>query len=139
MRDARVGAAAVLRWTMGLHEIALGIPGTLAVGWQTSRYCFEPAGCRIRLNRRLTMATSKGGVVTNRHFVYSLLAGAILLTFSPKMATAQRFVPGEDSEFPIVQFPDSLYSLNDRCIVRLRKLSLRMPAVYVNGLPIAFC
>ena len=77
--------------------------------------------------------------MTSRTILLCILAGASLLTLLAPSASAQRFVPGEEEEFPIVQYPDSLYSLNDRCIVRLRKLNLRMPATYVNGLPIGFC
>lgn len=57
----------------------------------------------------------------------------------PSAGVAQRFITTDDAEFPRVQYADSLYSLNDQCIVRLRKLSLRIPPVYVNGLPIGFC
>ena len=68
-----------------------------------------------------------------------LVAGAMMVSLLPTSSTAQRLVQGEEEEFPVLQFADSLYSLNDRCIVRLRKLNARMPAVYVNGLPIGFC
>jgi len=77
--------------------------------------------------------------VKNRSLALSALASAFVFSLLPAPSVAQRFVAGEEEEFPIVQYPDSLYSLNDRCIVRLRKLSLRMPAAYVNGLPIGFC
>lgn len=52
---------------------------------------------------------------------------------------AQRYVPTEDPEFPRVQYADSTLSVNDRCIVRLRKLSPKIQAIYVNGRPIGFC
>jgi len=76
-----------------------------------------------------------------RRFAGILVAGPIaaVLTLAAAPLPAQHLVPGEDPEFPRIQFPDSLYSLNDRCIVRLRKLSVRLPAAYVNGLPIGFC
>lgn len=77
--------------------------------------------------------------MTNQQIAVYMMAGAILLSLRATPATAQRYVEGEEPGFPVVQYTDSLYSLNDRCIVRLRKLSLRMPATYVNGLPIGFC
>jgi len=52
---------------------------------------------------------------------------------------AQHYVDSSDPAFPRIQYADSLVSVNDRCIVRLRKLSPKIPAVYVNGRPIGSC
>lgn len=43
------------------------------------------------------------------------------------------------AELPKIRFGDGLISVNDRCPVAKRKLSVRFPPVYVNGLPIGFC
>lgn len=80
--------------------------------------------------------------MTNRNlasWIGCIAVATGLLALLPTTATTQRLVQGEEEEFPHVQYADSLYSLNDRCIVRLRKLSVRIPAAYVNGLPIGFC
>ena len=52
---------------------------------------------------------------------------------------AQQYVESEDPAFPRIRYEDSLVSMNDRCIVRLRKLSPKIQPVYVNGRPIGFC
>jgi hypothetical protein len=44
-----------------------------------------------------------------------------------------------DSPFPKIRFTDGLVSVNDRCPVAKRKLSVNFPPVYVNGQPIGFC
>ena len=44
-----------------------------------------------------------------------------------------------DSLFPRIRFGDDQVSLNDRCPVRLAKLNLRLPPIYVNGRPVGFC
>jgi hypothetical protein len=44
-----------------------------------------------------------------------------------------------DSPFPKIRFADGLVSMNDRCPVTKRKLSIHFPPVYVNGQPIGFC
>jgi hypothetical protein len=44
-----------------------------------------------------------------------------------------------DSPFPKIRFADGLVSVNDRCPVTKRKLSVHFPPVYVNGQPIGFC
>ena len=43
------------------------------------------------------------------------------------------------AELPRIRFGDGLVSANDRCPITKRKLSVRFPPVYVNGLPIGFC
>ncbi len=70
-----------------------------------------------------------------------LVIAALAAFTLPSSSAAQRYITsaGEDPEYWRIQYADSLYSLNDQCIVRLRKLSLRIPPVYVNGLPIGFC
>jgi len=54
-------------------------------------------------------------------------------------AHGQRYVEGDDPEFPRVVQPDSLVTLNDRCIVRKKKLETSIRPVYVNLHPIGFC
>jgi hypothetical protein len=54
-------------------------------------------------------------------------------------ATAQRYVPMKDADFPKLKYADSLVSGNDRCIVSQAKLNPRMAPLYVNGVPIGFC
>ena len=44
-----------------------------------------------------------------------------------------------DTPFPKIRFGDGLVSVNDRCPVTKRKLSVNWPPVYVNGQPIGFC
>lgn len=44
-----------------------------------------------------------------------------------------------ESAFPKIRFADGLVSVNDRCPVTKRKLSVHFPPVYVNGQPIGFC
>ena len=68
-----------------------------------------------------------------------LTMAAFAVLTVPVAGSAQRFVGEEDATYRYVQYADSLYSLNDRCIVRMRPLSLSLPPVYVNGLPIGFC
>ena len=46
---------------------------------------------------------------------------------------------GETDSLPRLRFLDGQVSLNDRCPIRGGKLNRRVPAVYVNGLPIGFC
>ena len=54
-------------------------------------------------------------------------------------ARAQRYVRGEEREFPKIKYADSLESLNDRCVVKKNKLNLKVRPVYVNWRPIGFC
>ena len=54
-------------------------------------------------------------------------------------ASAQRYVPTKDPDFPRIKYADSLVSPNDRCIVSLAKLNPKMAPLYVNGVPIGFC
>lgn len=44
-----------------------------------------------------------------------------------------------ESAFPRVRFADGMISVNDRCPITKRKLSIHFPPVYVNGQPIGFC
>lgn len=46
---------------------------------------------------------------------------------------------GADVPFPRIQYFDGTISVNDRCAVSREKLHLRVPPVYVNGLPVGFC
>jgi hypothetical protein len=68
-----------------------------------------------------------------------LAAAASLVALSAPAARAQRYVATADTSFPRVRYADSLESVNDRCIVRMTKLSRSMRPVYVNGWPIGFC
>lgn len=54
------------------------------------------------------------------------------------MGAMARYVDGSDS-LPRIQYANGLVTLNDRCMVRQKKLSLRLPPVYVNGEPVGFC
>ena len=53
--------------------------------------------------------------------------------YEPLASTA----PGDT--FPRLRYADEAVSLNDRCPVRKSKLNKRLPAIYVNGMPIGFC
>ncbi len=70
------------------------------------------------------------------HVRGALFATAVLFAMP---LGAQHYVGSSDPGFPRVQYADSSASVNDRCIVRLRKLSPKLPAIYVNGRPIGFC
>ena len=67
-----------------------------------------------------------------------LLSGAAFL-LGPAFAAAQRYVATSDSLHPRIKYADSLTSANDRCMVALGKLNLRVRPVYVNGVPMGFC
>ena len=47
----------------------------------------------------------------------------------------------EDSaaEFPRLRYSDGQVSLNDRCMVRHARLSLKLSPTYVNGRAVGFC
>jgi hypothetical protein len=55
----------------------------------------------------------------------------------PPIGTIEAVDP--DSAFPRLKFADGLVSINERCPVTKRKLSVHFPPVYVNGQPIGFC
>lgn len=75
------------------------------------------------------------------------LAGVLALTALSCGSKKAELVPpvGEvaqvdpDSPFPKLRFADGLVSINDRCPVTKRKLSVHWPPVYVNGQPVGFC
>jgi hypothetical protein len=68
------------------------------------------------------------------------LAAALLLACALiGGASAQRYVPMKDPDFPRLKYADSLLSANDRCIVSQAKLNPKMAPLYVNGVPIGFC
>ena len=46
--------------------------------------------------------------------------------------------PGE-GKLARIRYSDGLVSPNDKCMVRQVKLNLRVPPIYVNGLPMGFC
>lgn len=54
------------------------------------------------------------------------------------MGAMAHYVNDSDS-LPRIRYANGLVTLNDRCIVRQRKLNLRLPPVYVNGEPVGFC
>jgi hypothetical protein len=64
---------------------------------------------------------------------------ALALFGRPAPAPAQRYVSTGDTLHPRVKYADSLTSLNDRCIVRMTRLSRRVRPTYVNGQPVGFC
>jgi hypothetical protein len=66
-------------------------------------------------------------------------AALAVLILVPGALRAQRYVAGGDPAYPHAKYPDSLVSLNDRCIVAGNKLNLAVRPVYVNGQPIGFC
>jgi len=74
-----------------------------------------------------------------RNISRGFATAALVAAAMPAASAAQRYIPTDDPEHPRIQYADSLYSLNDECIVRLRRLSRSIPPVYVNGLPIGFC
>ena len=67
------------------------------------------------------------------------LALALALALGVVAAHAQRYVPTSDADHPRLRFPDSLLSMNDRCIVSQSKLNTRVRPIYVNGDPVGFC
>jgi hypothetical protein len=70
-----------------------------------------------------------------------LIAIAFVGIFRPGEVRSQKFVYSTppDSLHPRVQYADGSISLNDRCAVRMIKLSRSMRPIYVNGQPIGFC
>lgn len=71
-------------------------------------------------------------------------AGALLLTIAmlgiaALSARGQVYVRGTDPKFPRVLEPDSLTTLNDRCMVRQLRLTPSIRPVYVNFHPVGFC
>jgi len=87
--------------------------------------------------RRLT-------TVTPKHDLLKALAAALLVPLLGSLLPAespraQVYVDTGDTLHPRVRYADSLVSLNDRCIVRMTKLSRKTRPVYVNGRPIGFC
>ena len=55
----------------------------------------------------------------------------------PPVGKVELVDPG--SPFPKLKFADGQVSINDKCPVTKRKLSVHWPPVYVNGQPIGFC
>jgi YHS domain-containing protein len=74
-----------------------------------------------------------------RRVLAALAALAVLAALAALPARAQRYVRGEEREFPKIKYADSLESLNDRCVVKKNKLNLKVRPVYVNWRPIGFC
>ena len=69
----------------------------------------------------------------------AIAIGLTALAAGAMVSRAQHLVPTVDREHPRLRFPDSLTSMNDRCIVSQSKLNPRVHPVYVNGWPIGFC
>jgi len=57
----------------------------------------------------------------------------------PEYRTLGEYVNPNDSLPHVRYFEDRLVTLNDRCPILKGRLNPRMPAAYVNGLPIGFC
>jgi YHS domain-containing protein len=77
-----------------------------------------------------------------RRPLLALAALALLVALAAltgRSAHAQRYVPGEYRDFPKVKYADSLESMNDRCLVKQKKLSLTVRPIYVNWRPLGFC
>ena len=71
-----------------------------------------------------------------------LLAGAVACgsrpaELVPPIGEVELLDPS--AELPKIRFADGLISVNDRCPVTKRKLSVSFPPVYVNGMAIGFC
>lgn len=86
------------------------------------------------LHRALAPARLRTGLRQTSTIVALAIAACL-----PTAAHAQHFVATADTSHPRIRYADSLLSVNDRCMVTQRKLSTRMPAIYVNGVPMGFC
>lgn len=64
---------------------------------------------------------------------------ALLGALAPGASDAFRYVKTADPKFPKIKYPDSLVSVNDRCIVAGTPLSTMIRPTYVNGKPIGYC
>ena len=73
------------------------------------------------------------------HVATSVLVLGMLLPPTPASPQQYLYSSPPDSLHPRVQYRDGSISLNDRCAVRMTKLSRSMRPVYVNGQPIGFC
>jgi hypothetical protein len=69
----------------------------------------------------------------------ALAAAFALATVGPAPAQRYLYSTPPDSAHPRVVYADSSVSVNDRCIVRMIRLSRTMRPVYVNQEPIGFC
>ncbi len=76
-----------------------------------------------------------------RRLRWTAALGAVLALamLAPAALFAQRYVPTQDPDHPLMKYGDSLVSLNDRCVVAGNKLNLKVRPVYVSGRPIGFC
>lgn len=64
---------------------------------------------------------------------------AVLGALAPGASDAFRYVKTADPKFPRIKYPDSLVSVNDRCIVAGSALSTLIRPSYVNGKPVGYC
>ncbi len=69
----------------------------------------------------------------------SILALTVLAALAPGASDAFRYVKTADPVHPRIKYPDSLVSVNDRCIVAGTPLSTMIRPTYVNGKPIGYC
>jgi len=67
-----------------------------------------------------------------------LVAVAAALLVAPE-GFAFRYVKTADPKYPKIKYPDSLVSVNDRCIVAGTPLTTMIRPTYVNGRPIGYC
>ena len=72
--------------------------------------------------------------------VVALVAAlAVAGAFAPRESGAFRYVKTADPGYPRIKYPDSLVSVNDRCIVSGTPLSTMIRPTYVNGKAIGYC
>ncbi len=69
----------------------------------------------------------------------SILGLAMVAALAPGASDAFRYVKTADPVHPKIKYPDSLVSVNDRCIVAGTALSTMIRPTYVNGKPIGYC
>lgn len=69
----------------------------------------------------------------------SILGLALVAALVPGASDAFRYVKTTDPVHPKIKYPDSLVSVNDRCIVAGSALSTMIRPTYVNGKPIGYC
>jgi len=67
-------------------------------------------------------------------------SGCGSLSHDPMTGDGVFAVPGDDEDHHRLRFADGQVSRNDSCMIKLgNRLNPRVPAMYVNGEPLAFC